>query len=224
MANRRDGKETQEQVLEAALEVFARKGYRETTVAEICRAAGANVAAVNYHFGGKEQLYAEVWQRAFAPARARAMLDEGLGAEASAEGRLRALLGVMFSRIQREGGQSLSGRLLLNEMAQPSAALHEVKMKATEPIRSRVRQIVEELLGDGARKEQVNLCALSVMHQVLAIGFRGGRKPPFLGSGPFADEEIEALIEHTYQFSLGGIAAIARLNGTQVAADGKGAL
>jgi len=112
MANRRDGKETQEQVLEAALEVFARKGYRETTVAEICRAAGANVAAVNYHFGGKEQLYAEVWQRAFAPARARAMLDEGLGAEASAEARLRALLRVMFSRILREGGQSLSGRLL----------------------------------------------------------------------------------------------------------------
>ena len=52
--------ETRRQLLEAAGEVFAEAGYRDATVREICRRAGANIAAINYHFGDKEKLYAEV--------------------------------------------------------------------------------------------------------------------------------------------------------------------
>ena len=51
---------TRERLLEAAGEVFAQKGFREATIREICARAGANIAAINYHFGGKERLYAEV--------------------------------------------------------------------------------------------------------------------------------------------------------------------
>src|SRR5579862_3501720 len=51
---------TRERLLEAAGEVFAQKGFREATIREICSRAGANIAAINYHFGGKERLYAEV--------------------------------------------------------------------------------------------------------------------------------------------------------------------
>ncbi|MDH4012180.1 MAG: TetR family transcriptional regulator, partial [Desulfobacterales bacterium] len=53
MAQREDGKETRNRLLNAACEVFAEKGYRNAKVAEICHRAGANVAAVNYYFGDK---------------------------------------------------------------------------------------------------------------------------------------------------------------------------
>src|SRR5262245_56728848 len=51
---------TRDRLLEVAAEVFAEAGYREATIRDICARAGANVAAVNYHFGGKEELYRAV--------------------------------------------------------------------------------------------------------------------------------------------------------------------
>src|SRR5262252_7045142 len=48
---------TKARLLDAAGEEFAEKGYDAATVRSICARAGANVAAVNYHFGDKEQLY-----------------------------------------------------------------------------------------------------------------------------------------------------------------------
>src|ERR1700733_4960820 len=56
--------ETKEKVLAAAGPIFAAKGFKETTVREICQAAGVNIAAVNYYFGDKERLYIESIKRA----------------------------------------------------------------------------------------------------------------------------------------------------------------
>src|SRR5688572_30958106 len=52
--------ETKTRLLEAAGEIFAEFGYRAATVRQICDKARANVAAVNYYFGDKEQLYLAV--------------------------------------------------------------------------------------------------------------------------------------------------------------------
>jgi len=51
---------TRQRLLDAAAELFAVNGFAATSVREICARAEANVAAINYHFGGKDQLLAEV--------------------------------------------------------------------------------------------------------------------------------------------------------------------
>src|SRR5436190_22405971 len=51
-------------LIEAAEEVFAEKGFKSATIREIVEKAGANIAAVNYHFGDKEQLYIETCKQA----------------------------------------------------------------------------------------------------------------------------------------------------------------
>ena len=58
--------ETRNRLLNAAGEVFAEKGFKSATVRAICDRAGANIAAVNYHFGDKEHLYSEVLRFAHA--------------------------------------------------------------------------------------------------------------------------------------------------------------
>jgi AcrR family transcriptional regulator len=48
---------TREKLLEAAGQIFAEHGFQAATVREICSRAGANVAAINYYFGDKVELY-----------------------------------------------------------------------------------------------------------------------------------------------------------------------
>lgn len=54
---------TRERLLEVATELFAVRGFAGVSVRDLAGGAGANVATVSYHFGGKEGLYREVVRR-----------------------------------------------------------------------------------------------------------------------------------------------------------------
>jgi AcrR family transcriptional regulator len=52
--------DTKNKIMEAARVLFADHGFEGTSVREIARAAEVNVAAVNYHFSNKENLFTEI--------------------------------------------------------------------------------------------------------------------------------------------------------------------
>ena len=52
---------TRRALLDHATDVFAENGFDGASVREITRRATSNLAAINYHFGGKEALYLH-WQ------------------------------------------------------------------------------------------------------------------------------------------------------------------
>lgn len=52
-------------ILHAAKKLFAENGFEGTSVRQICEAAGANVALVSYHFGGKENVFAALFENFF---------------------------------------------------------------------------------------------------------------------------------------------------------------
>ena len=62
---------TRERILDKAEALFAQKGYQAVGVREITKAACCNLAAVNYHFGNKENLYLEVFRSRWAPRAVR---------------------------------------------------------------------------------------------------------------------------------------------------------
>jgi AcrR family transcriptional regulator len=49
-----------ERILDAALDLFGERGLTGTTVRDIAARAKVNVAAISYHFRGKDELYREV--------------------------------------------------------------------------------------------------------------------------------------------------------------------
>lgn len=53
------GNKTKQKLLESALDIFAEEGFKSATVQQIVGRAGANVSAINYHFGNKANFYAE---------------------------------------------------------------------------------------------------------------------------------------------------------------------
>jgi AcrR family transcriptional regulator len=59
--------DTRTQILDAAERLFAEHGFRGTSVRAITDLAGANLAAVGYHFGSKAELLAAVVRRVIEP-------------------------------------------------------------------------------------------------------------------------------------------------------------
>src|ERR1700682_5252148 len=99
---------TRAAILNSAERLYADRGFADVTLRDIVAAADVNLAAVNYHFGSKDELIAELFvSRSLATNRER--LNELKAAEAAGGGRagsdalLRALVGSTLRGRPRPG-------------------------------------------------------------------------------------------------------------------------
>ena len=112
-------RETRDRLLRTAARLFAERGFRKVTVREICRAARANVAAVNYHFGDKLGLYREVLQLATDVLQATTDAARQAGEGCSADEKLRRFVHVHLRRMLGERDDWFP-RLINREVADPT--------------------------------------------------------------------------------------------------------
>ena len=195
--------ETRRQLLEAAGEIFAGAGFRDATVREICRRAGANVAAINYHFGDKEKLYAEVLRYAQGKALEKYPPLLGVPADAPAEKKLRAFVLSLLLRIFDKGRAAWHGKLMSREMIEPSAALDSLVEERMRPMADQLRAIVGETLDRPPGDELVRLCSMSVVSQcVFYHHCRHVVSRLFPQNLPQDIAETERLADHITRFSL----------------------
>lgn len=203
-------RDTRERLLDSAGQVFAEQGYRRATIREICSRAGANVAAVNYHFGDKEKLYAAVLQHWLGEAHRKFPPDGGLPADAPAEQRLRAFVRSWLFRMLGEGTPAWHGRLMAREMSEPTAAFDFILVESVRPMSQRLAGIIRQLLGPRANDRIVRDCTLSIAGQ--CCFYRHGHEmirrlyPEHKHTPP----EIERLVEHITAFSMAAIESFAR--------------
>jgi AcrR family transcriptional regulator len=207
---RKDAQETRQRLLDAAAEVFAKKGFWEATHAEICQKAGANTAAINYHFTSKENLYVEAWRHAYERSVEAHPADGGVPAEAPPEERLHGRILALMRRM--EDPANCEVEIVFREMSNPTGLLAEVLHRAVEPMRLSLRAIVKELLGAGVDEQTVTFCEMSLMGQCFGPlhhlrRFRpAGEKPKF--GGPPIDFDMEQLADHVTRFTLAGIRGV----------------
>ncbi len=209
------GKGTRERLLEAACRVFADKGYRAATIAEICERAGANIAAVNYHFGDKASLYVEAWRHSFEASLRAHPPGGGARADDPPEERLRARILALLRRIMSPGSPEFA--IVRHEMGNPTGLLHEAMRKAIEPLRRGTFEVVRQLLGDHADDHLVHLCMRSIISQCMHVMHRDWHRGHF-GKGPVPPqppappyrEAPEKLADHITRFSLAGLREVRR--------------
>lgn len=199
--------ETRSRVLQAATEVFAAEGYRNATLREICRRAEANIAAVNYHFRDKEQLYAAVIEHAMRVAAERlprASQVPGLPAET----RLRQFIHEMMESMLGAKREAVVLRLMVNETAEPTPALDLMIERVIGPFHRQLAAIVAELLGPGATEEEIRDCAGSVVAQCTSYHHSAAVIQRLHGLELHDEAVIDRLTDHIFEFSLGGIRAM----------------
>jgi len=196
--------DTRARLLEAGAEVFSAQGFHAATVRQICRRAQANVAAIHYHFGGKEELYTELLRTLGRRAFERYPPTLGLSAQASPEERLFAYVHAYFLRLLSEDGFARHGRLLSREMIDPSPAFVHVVEEFIRPHFEILRGIVAAIRPDASERE-VRLSARSIVAQCSFYHHSRALIEHLSPGEPRDPQAIRALAEHITRFSLEGL-------------------
>jgi AcrR family transcriptional regulator len=134
--------DTRTQILDAAERLFAENGYRGTSIRAITDLAGANLAAVGYHFGSKAELLAAVIRRVVEPIMAEqsAGLDRLLARSpdpAVAE-LVEAFAGPLFDEMPvRDKGAARTSRLIVTIIVDPAEEMRDWFGSAEDTVRDR---------------------------------------------------------------------------------------
>jgi AcrR family transcriptional regulator len=156
--------ERRAEILAAALEVFADRGYHQSSIDDIARAAGISKALIYEHFAAKQELYAsliehhasELFERLAAAAVPQA--DDG------AARRLEAGLDAFFAFVEERRD---AWRMLFREVADPevAAVLERIVAQVTAVVAALIAEEPEarERLDDEAEREE----AIQILAQML---------------------------------------------------------
>jgi AcrR family transcriptional regulator len=216
---RRDHGATRDRLLDAGRVLFARDGFHKTTVREIAAEAGANLAAVSYHFRDKLGLYQEIVKgvieatRDFSDATMRP--PTGLTTEARIEHYIRTSLERMS---QPDPGMLWIHQLMRHEMMNPSPAFLIIIEQGIAPRLRYLGTLVAEILGCPASDADVGFCVASIQAQCLFHLKDPMRRVAYAG-WDIVDVDLDRLTRHIVAFSLAGIRAIGstRARGTPAA-------
>lgn len=121
---RRRAEARPDEVLDAALMLFAAQGFAHTTVEQVARAAGLSKAAVYLYFPSKKALLAGLVKRAVAPVADLALDGVGGGAIGGGDPRPRiaAMLRAVVARLAEPGVMAIPALILREAAVAPEIA------------------------------------------------------------------------------------------------------
>lgn len=154
----------------AAGELFAENGLDGTSVRAIAERCNANIAAINYHFGSKENLHIEVLRHVIMQTRcplAQQMLEDSRwfsSGEKMSEA-VRCLVEERFRQYLSPEHPRWYGRLLMRSMLDPTPALEDVMRDIMIPENEALKQVFMRCK-PGLTEEEADLWAMSLEGQV----------------------------------------------------------
>jgi len=213
------GDETRTLILDTAEAMFVEHGYSGVTMRALTARAGVNLAAVNYHFGSKDQLLLEVFRRGSgAINRERARLLRAATAEAGGGApTVRAILHALFAppiRATLRTGSSLSqpaagGRSIYMQFVARAALDGPDEMRAMiERDVAHLQRFVDALAEALPALPRDALLwrfhfAMGALHSL----YHDLRRLEALSGAPLALGDADALVERVVAFAAAGLEA-----------------
>ena len=197
--------QTRLRLLEAAAQEFAAHGYHHATVRDICKRAEANVAAVNYHFGDKERLYAATLKHWMDAALEQYPPVMGVPADAPADERLRGFVRGSLRRMLDPGAPGWHGQLMAREMVDPTRCLDTLIADTIRPMTELLHGIVREIVGPAMSEEDVRRCGMSVIGQCCFYRHARAVVSRMFGQDIYTEAGLEAVADHITRFTLAGL-------------------
>lgn len=204
---------TKVRLLEAAGEEFAEKGYELARVRAICERAGANLAAINYHFGDKEKLYLDVLREAhrcgMEPAD-ETVADAVLSLPPAEQLRIfiHHFLGRVLAVNHPEGWQN---RLMIREMLSPTTFSEVLVREAIRPRFERMKSLIR-LICPEADERRLNVLVFSVIGQCLHYKMARRITERLIGAEGYRELDLEYLADHITSFCLAALGVGPALN------------
>jgi TetR/AcrR family transcriptional regulator, regulator of cefoperazone and chloramphenicol sensitivity len=205
MDNKKTTSKTRDAIMEAAGKIFAEEGYSKATVRDICREAGANIAAINYHFGDKKRLYLAVLKHYQEIAFQTHPPNLGIKETQEPEKKLRAYIRSFLTRIMDDGRPAWFGKLLAREFTQPTWAFDILVEETIRPSFQLLTGIVASILGKNSKERVVRLCSMSIVGQCLYFRHSHPVISRLFPGEVFGPKQIDELTEHIHLFSLSGL-------------------
>jgi AcrR family transcriptional regulator len=204
--------ETRDRILAAAERLFAGRGYEATSVRHITTEAGCNVAAVNYHFGGKEKLYVETFRGLLGELRDRRIrrirsdmkaAGDSATLELFVESMANAFLEPFVEEARGRMLMAFVSREMIDRRLPPSVFLGEFIGPILEAAMEEMERVAPRLEAMTAR-----LCLMSLVGQLLHVL----RAHYVFGDGvdiEIVPKDLGEHVRHVVRFSAGGIRACA---------------
>ncbi len=197
--------EAKDRLIGAAGPLFAERGYEAATVREICKAAGVNLASVNYYFGDKQRLYVETVNAAHRASTGQVAFSD-LEVARPPEEALRHLIFLLAQHLLRSDAKPWQLRLIMREVMQPTEAGRAMVEQAFRPFFARLLQVIGELVPADTPLYRKEFMAFSIVGQ--CVYHRNARDVISQLTTPEHVRKYftpESLAEHVYRFSLAGV-------------------
>ncbi len=195
--------DTRKNLLYTAGEVFAEFGFHAATVREICRKANVNVASINYHFGSKEELYAQVLE--FSHQEAVQKYPHTTSRDDPPEKRLEGFIMGFMQGFLDKGRAAWHGKLMAREMTEPTTALKRMVERAIRPRNVFLTGVVMEIAGEGFSDEEISRCVFSIIGQCLFYSHARAVIARLKPEISYDEDGIRQAASHITEFSLSAL-------------------
>lgn len=190
---------TKEKILAAAAELFSVRGYRNTTLAEITRLSGVNIALVNYHYGDKATLYRHVWEYLHGQSLKKYPLYGDLDENAPAVKRLYEIIRSDIAR--RNDPSNRENDFMMNELSTPTQLMADLHERAYAPLRGALQRAVAEISGERLDAEDQRMAVLAIF-SMCTIPVKHFQQLEVKAQNKY---DIETRAKYVYNFAMAGI-------------------